>query len=674
MGDHPDADPETVCPNCSVGCHLTPGTDSDRARGVAGPSNPNGRLCRAGVNTFGGNHDERLAEPLVRQNGELQPESWEGAYEAITEQFTRIRDRHGPDALAFLGAPHCTNEENYLLQKLARTLGTNNVDNRARHCHVSTTRALDQRVGWPATTNGLADLPDADVILVAGANPAQRQPIAFDSFVRPAVNAGTTLVHVDPVGNETTRLADVHVTPRPGTDALVFDHLSASILTDGEGVDDSFVEKRTEGFEQFAASIADIDPDERLAAADISKTTVERVADRLSDADRVAALVGTGIEGSERDVNAADALLNLLLLTGNLGKRGAGLYVLRGLVNEQGATDAGCVPDRLPGHQPVTDARARSRIAAEWGFEPPSSPGRTAKELLRSFGSDVHGALVVGENPAISKRDRAWVRQRLDALETLVVVDPSPSATTRRADVVLPASTGTEKSGTVTTLDRRIQRLRPTATPPERARTDRSILTTLGQRLTAFPAEFEYADASEVFDELCRVAPTHEGLSFDTLDGNGHQWPRDSEGLLYRETFATDDGRARFRSAQPLVAVESPDGLQLVTEGRVTETTGEDSVAEQSLRINPSDAADRGIGSNETVVVASDDIALRTTAICDAGVRSGTVHLQAEEADPFLRHDATTVTICAQSSPSTRPRSAGTADAVLDDQSNCQDK
>jgi len=192
--------------------------------------------------------DERLTEPMVRQDGgDLQAVSWEMAYERVVDGVQEIVATDGPNALAFLGAPHCTNEENYLLQKLARTLGTNNVDNRARLCHESSTRALSERVGWPATTGSLADLNASDLIVVAGANPAERQPIAFNSFVRPAVNEGATLVHVDPVGNRTTRLADYHVAPQPGMDALVFDLLSAGVLDSDRGVDHGFINERTRG-------------------------------------------------------------------------------------------------------------------------------------------------------------------------------------------------------------------------------------------------------------------------------------------------------------------------------------------------------------------------------------------------------------------------------------------
>jgi formate dehydrogenase major subunit len=633
---------------------------------VVGPANPNGRLCRKGVEAYrvGDADDDRLTEPLVRRADDLEAVSWNAAYECVVDGLAGIQATHGPDALAFLGAPHCTNEENYLLQKLARTLGTNNVDNRARLCHVSSTRALSEQVGWPATTSSLTELEESDVILVAGANPAERQPIAFNSFVRPAVINGATLVHVDPVGNRTTRLAEYHVAPRPGMDALVFDLLSATVIAEHnrdrepKGVDHEFIDDRTRGYDSFVASIAELDRTHAVSTAGVDEATIEQVVDCLTDADRVAALVGTGTEGDRGDPNAAEALVNLLLVTGNLGRRGAGLYVLRGLVNEQGSTDAGCVPDRLPGHQPVTDTEARSRVASEWGVEPPSDPGKTASELLAAFGDDVRGAVVVGENPAISKRESDWIRRRLNALDLLVVLDIYPSKTTRHADVVFPVVAGVEKEGTFTNLDRRIQRSRPTRAPPETARSDFAVLCELGNRLFEDRDYFDYSAVGEVFDELTDVAPTHSGLSYAALGPEGCQWPVDSDGVLYGESFDTPDGLASFGNPQykfePENGVVDPavdGGLRLVTGGRAGEFEVDHSVSTQRLRMHPTDASDRGIEPGAAIVVSSGQTTVETTVETTDRIRQGTVYLSAEVADPFLRCETSTVAVKPTSEP-----------------------
>jgi len=660
----------TVCPLCAVGCRLAPG-EGGRARGRPGPANPEGRLCRKGVTAFEG-IEGRLTEPRVRESdgedGALVPAEWSRAYERVVAGIEAAVEAGGPDAVAFLGAPQSTNEENYLLEKLARMLGTNNVDNRARHCHVSATRALAERLGWPATTNGLDDLREADAILVVGANPAARQPVAFNSFVRPAVTDGATLVHVDPVGNRTTRLADVHLAPRPETDALVLDLLCARVLDDGNA-DEGFVEGRTNGFEEFAAAIGDVDREAGVAAADVDADTLERVGALVGEAGRVAAIVGTGIEdngdsrdtdedaGGEdgRDHGAADSLLNLLLLTGNVGRRGTGLFVFRGPPNEQGAIDAGCVPDRLPGHQPVTDPEARARVAAEWGVEPPANPGTPATEMLAEFGESIRAAVVVGENPAVSKRDGDWVGRRLDALDHLAVVELGETETTAHADVVLPAAAGVEKAGTVTNLDRRIQRLRPVVDPPAGVRTDSRILCDLAERLSIVGATFDYDRPAEVFAELARVAPTHEGVAYGELDG-GWRWPAD-EVVLYRDRFETPDGRAPFVSpaSDTPNAVAEPDpgpdlcpgnGFRLVVGGRAGDAGNAESTdRDRRLRIHPGDAARAGVESGERVAVSDDERTVDATVEVDGSVRRGTVFLHATVADPFVRAGTTVVRV-----------------------------
>ena len=646
-------DDSSVCPRCGVGCRLAPAAAS-RARGVVGPANPEGRLCSSGIAAYDTDR-ERLTKPIVRHGGDQRTVSWETAYDHAVDRLLAVRDDHGSDALAFLGAPHCTNEENYLLQKLARLLGTNNVDNRARACHASMTRALADRVGWAATTNPLSDLLDSDVILVAGANPAERQPVAFNSFVRPAVNAGATLVHIDPVGNRTTRLASHHLAPRPGTDALVFALLSATILDKPNSVDTAFVAERTRGYEAFADSIGALDRREAATTTGIDTATIETVTERIAEADRVAALVGTGIEHNDGD--AANALLNLLLATGNLGRPGTGVYVLRGLANEQGATDAGCVPDWLPGQQPVTDHAARARVADEWGVEPPRTPGKTAGELLESFGREVHGAVVVGENPAVSKRDADWLDARLASLETLIVCDLVASRTTRHADVVFPVAAGTEKTGTITNLDRHVQHSELTAEPPSGTRSDRRVLCELGARCFPDETHFRYDDTSEIFDELTRVAPTHTGITVDELGVAGRQWPF-GEARLYETAFATSDGRAVFTTptAQGDRNTDSvdDDGLSLVVGGRASEIESDPSGSDARLRIHPDDAAAYGVVDAETVRVSNRAADRETRIEITERIRPGTVYLPASVADVFLRGEESTVRVAPVSTASDR--------------------
>ena len=555
----PDADVDsddglaehTVCPQCAVGCNLRYDADAGRATGVEGsPVNREGRLCPKGIGAFDGVDEGRFDEPLVRVDGDLEPATWAEAYDRVEAAFDDVRARHGGDALAFFGAPRCTNEENYLFAKLARLLGSNTVDNRARSCHGATEAAMTERLGSGGATNSVADLADADAFLVVGADPADRQPIAFNTHLRPAVNDGATLIHVDPSENRTTRAADAHLDLRPGADGLLVTLLAAVVVQEGL-VDREFVAARTDGFESYAERLRAVDVAANAPRTGLDADAIRDAARAFGRADRGAVLTGTGVEGD--DVTAPDALVNLLLLTGNLGRRGAGMLPLRGLVNEQGANDVGARPGHLPGYRPVSDPDARSRVAAEWGSEPPATPGLSEPDAVRTFGDEIRGAYVIGENPAVNKLDDDRARRRFEALDFLVVQDVATNRTTEFADVVLPASVWAEKRGTVTNLDRQVQSLRRTRSPPGDARTDRRVLQEVGARVTDAPEQFAYDGPEAVFEELTRVNPLYAGMDYDGVADGGQRWPfpagaASGTRVLHAERFADGSRRASFDS------------------------------------------------------------------------------------------------------------------------------
>jgi formate dehydrogenase major subunit len=669
------ADAGSVCPFCAVGCRVRYDADSGRARGVTGAAvNRRGELCPKGVAAFDGLDEDRLTEPLVRRDGTLEPASWTEAYDRIEAGFGGVLDEHGPDALAFLGAPHCTNEENYLFQLLARALWTNNVDNRARLCHDATAAAMEARLGSVGMTNTLADLAAADAFLVIGSNPAARQPVAFDSYVRPAVDDGATLVHVDPRANETTRLADHHLAPRPGADALVVALLIDTVLREGL-TDERFVDERTTGFAAFTASMADFDARRAAGRAGVDLGAVREAARSFGRADRAAVIAGTGVEPDDGRTAAttgtttADALLDLLLLTGNLGERGTGFNLFRGLNNEQGASDAGALPHRLPGGQPVTDPEARARVAEVWGIEPPAEPGRNELDLVQGFGDSVRGVYVLGENPAVTKLDDQSVARGLDSLEFLLVQDVAPTATTEHADVVLPASAWAEKAGTVTNLDRQVQRMQPMTAPPGNARRDFAVLRELGRRLT--DQAFDYEGPAEVFAELTRVNPDYAGMSYEGVGRGGQRWPfpagaEEGVEVLHRERFANGDRRAPFgsavdpgrfdgdgrgtSSAADGDSSDADDRLALLTGSRRGEFTsgttgpaGARGAVDEELGVHPADADARAVADGERVVVEGCNARVRATATHTESVRRGTVHLHASVAEPLVGEGRTRV-------------------------------
>ena len=652
----PREETKSICPLCAVGCSVRYDGATGRARGWPGaPVNEGGELCPKGIAAFDVFDDEdRLIRPLMRRNGDLEPVSWNEAYDRIEREFGEIIADHGPDSLAFLGAPHCTNEENYLFGKLARSLGTNNVDNRARLCHDSTVSAMEGRLGSGGMTNSLADLAAAEAFLVIGSNPADQQPVAFDSYVRPAVNAGAHLIHVDPRANATTRLADTHIAPRPGTDALVVALFVKTILDEGL-VDEAFVADRTDGFAAFAAAVGEIDAETLAERADVDPVAIREAARAFGGAERAAVVAGTGVEGDGPDDSAtADALLNLLLLTGNLGKRGAGMNLFRGLNNEQGACDAGALPHQLPGGRPVTDPAARAQVADVWGVEPPAEPGPTELDLVQEFGDEIRGAFVLGENPAVTKLDRQGVARGLRSLDLLVVQDVTHTETTAHADVVLPAAIWSEKSGTVTNLDRQVQRMRALESPPDAARSDFEVLCALGERLAG--DGFGYENPREAFDELTTVNPQYAGMSYEGIGMDSQRWPfpagaDEGTDVLHRGAFASGERRAPFVPV-PIgeSSDEATDELVLLTgsrSGDVAATTMGSKMGrvDETLTVHPADADARGVLDGERVVVEGASGSVELTVDISESIRRGSVFVHAGIAEPLLGAGRTHVRI-----------------------------
>jgi formate dehydrogenase major subunit len=616
----------TICPRCAVGCSLAYDASTGRSTGRKGPINRDGRLCPKGIAAFDEPEETRLETPLVREDGSLREATWEEAYDRATAAFERVRNKRGPDALAFLGSPHCTNEENYLFQRIARALGTNNVDNRARICHESAASAMRDRLGSSAMTNSQADLAEADVFLVVGANPAARQPIAFGSRVRPAVNDGATLIHVDPRETETTRLADHHLSAAPGTDALLLSAMAAAVV-DGGMIDGSFVETRTTGYEELKDHLASLDVGAAVDACGVDIEPFRDAVRAFATADRGAAIAGTGIEEEDHEGTAApDALLNLLLLTGNVGQRGTGMNLFRGLNNEQGAGDAGCQPSHLPGRAPLDDRDTRVRIEQEWGITLPTDPGMDELSLVEGFGDEIAAAWVFGENPAITRLDDDAVRRGMDALDCLLVQDTAPTETVERADVVLPASTWAEKGGTVTSLDRVVQRMRVIREPPAGVRRDLRILRDLGARLTDLP--FDYESPGAVFAELARVSDIHKGMTYQGIGDGGTRWPvRDGESVavLHRDRFAHGTRRAPFVRV-PFDAAASGDGLVLLTSRRIDEFVGETpGGGSRAVQVHPDDAESMGIEDGQGILLTTEQRETRGTVSISTDVSPGTV-------------------------------------------------
>ncbi|WP_435157134.1 formate dehydrogenase subunit alpha [Haladaptatus sp. DFWS20] len=644
---------KSICPFCGVGCGVLRG-DSGKGHGWKASVNRRGELCPKGVAAYDVlNHADRLTEPQIRIGGDLVPVSWDEAFLRIEQEFGRIVDEHGSDALGFFASSGCTNEENYVFQKLARMLGTNNVDNCARLCHSSTVAAMQSRFGAGAMTNTLDDLGDADCFLVWGANPAEQHPIIFSSYLAPAVNDGTTLIHIDPRENRTTEIADFHLPVKPGYDIPLLNGMCAVIFEEGLE-DDEFLRERVSNVSAFRKFISGVDVDECAETAGIAPDDLREVARIYANATRAAAFTGMGMSQHRYGTANVHTLLNIALVTGNVGRCGTGVNPLRGKNNVQGASDVGALPDVLPGYRPVTDSDARKAIADVWGVEPPAIPGLTEVEMTHEFGDGIRGAFVFGENIGATEPNVNRTVRELDSLDCLVVQEIFPTETTAHADVILPASSWAEKAGTVTNTDRQVQQMRPSSDPPGNARTDLEILCEIGRRLLDIDSDvrlsdtsFEYDGPEAVFSELTQVTPQYSGMSYSGIGDGSQRWPlpkgeTEGVGVLHRNRFSNGERRA------PLVSVEhidptaehsnnDSDSLVLTT-GRVIEHFNSGVVTRRSdvlthlrstdaLQIHPDDATERGVEDGDKVVVTSNNGRIEAKSAVTPSIRPGVVFL-----------------------------------------------
>lgn len=498
-------------------------------------------------------------------------------------------------------------------------------------------------------TSTLEDLREADLCLVIGANPAEQHPVAFRSYLLPAVRDGTTLVHVDPRENDTTRAADIHLAVRPGYDIPLLNAMTAVVVEEGL-TDEAFLAERTTGFERYEESLAGVDVAENAGLAGVDEADRRAAARASGEADRAAAFTGMGMSQHHCGTANVEALSNLSLLTGNVGRRGTGINPLRGQNNVQGPGDIGALPGLLPGYRDVTDAEDRAAVAAEWGVDPPANPGLTEVEATHDFGDDVRAAVVFGENPALTEPNANRVGEAFDRLDILVVIDLFETETTQYADVVLPGSSRAEKRGTVTNTDRQVIRMRPMGPPPGAARRDLDIVCELGERLTDH--EFD-ADAEAIFEELARVSPIYEGIPYDGIGDGSQRWPfpagADSgTDVLHAETFATGERTAPLVPVDHVPPADDLEGDDLVlTTGRITthfnsgaltrrSGTLTQMVREDALQIHPDDAAERGIEDGAEVRVANDRGEVTAPADVTPAIRQGTVFLTSHFTDPLV--------------------------------------
>jgi formate dehydrogenase major subunit len=543
---------KTVCTYCAVGCSFEVWTRDRHILKIEPTHGPaNGiSTCIKGKFAWGHiNADDRLTKPLKRQGDTFIEISWDEALDLIQQKFTQIKNDHGPDALAFIASSKCTNEESYLMQKLARAvIGTNNVDNCARYCQNPATMGLQRTVGYGGDSGSIADIEQAGLVLIIGANPAENHPVLATRVKRSHKFRGQRLIVADLRKHEMAERADIFFRPNPSTDGVWLNGVAKYIL-DHNLHNPKFIQQWVNQFDEYKASLAPFTLEYTERITGIPQATLITVANEIATANGTCILFAMGVTQHCGGSDTASAISNLLLLTGNYMRPAAGAYPLRGHNNVQGASDFGSMPNVFPGYQKVDDGTIRAKFEANWGVTLPTTTGKDNHQMIDAILDGTLKALYIkGEDTITSDSNANYVAKALSQVEFLIVQDINFSETAVYADLVLPAAASLEKDGTFTSTERRIQRIYKALEPLGESQSDWEIIQLIANRMGA---KWNYKHPSEVMDEVASLTPLFAGVTYTRLEGfNSLQWPVAADGtdspLLFTERFPFPDGKARF--------------------------------------------------------------------------------------------------------------------------------
>ena len=477
-----------------------------------------------------------------------------------------------------------------------------------------------ESIGSGAVTTTYGDIENAGAALLTGTNTTANHPVAA-TFFKQARKNGTKLIVIDPRRETIADHADYYCRVKPGTDVAFYNAMMHVIIEEGL-VDESFVADRTENFEALKEVVSEYPPERASKICGVEAEDIREVARVFGKAKNAIVFWGMGVSQHVYGTNNARCLISLALLTGNVGKPGAGLHPPRGQNNVQGASDAGLIPMVYPDYQPVGDPEIRAKFEAAWGRELSPDPGLTVVEITRAaLEGQVRGMYIMGENPFLSDPNTNKVRKALSNLEFLVVQDIFLTETAEFADVILPASAYLEKEGTYTNTDRRVQLGRPALDSPGEARLDRKIVQDVSCRVGY---EMNYASSSEIFEEMAKLTTSYATLTHDNLGPHGKLWPNPNpeheEGptVLFDDAFPTANGRAKLVTAEWTAAPELPDDEYpfVLNTGRLLEhwhtgamtrrSAALDAIAPEAfVAIHPEDAAELGVGEGDRVAIES---------------------------------------------------------------------
>lgn len=615
---------KTVCTYCGVGCSFemwTKGREILKVQPM--PESPANGISTCVKGKFGWgfvNSDERLTSPLIREGDHFRKASWDEALDLVAARLKELKDKYGGNSIEFIASSKGTNEEAYLVQKMARQIfGTNNVDNSSRFCQAPATTGLWRTVGYGGDAGSIDDIYNSDLIIAIGTNTSESHPVLATRVKRAHKLRGQKLIVSDLRKHEMASRADIFIHPNPGTD-LVWLSAVTKYIIDQKWHSRDFLDQRVNGFDEYYRSLDKFTLDFAEKTTGIDKDRLVEIARTIRSAGSMCILWAMGVTQHQMGSDTSTAISNLLLVTGNYGRPGTGAYPLRGHNNVQGASDFGAMNAYFPGYQKVADDQIRKKFEKAWNCKIPSAPGFDNNSCLEAVeDGKIKGMYVVGEELVETGSSTNYIKKQLENLEFLVVQEVFLSETAKFADVVLPSSVSLEKEGTFVNTERRIQRLYKVMDPLPGTRSDSEILQDIAIRLGY---DWNYMHPSDIMDEAASLVPIFSGVRYELLKGfKSQQWPvfKEDEGtpLLYKEKFNFPDGKANLFTLkwEPHFDLEEEFDLH-VNNGRLLEHFHEgnetyktegirDKVPNTFIEISPDLASERKIRDGDTVRLTS---------------------------------------------------------------------
>ena len=631
----------TTCAYCGVGCSFKAELNGDQLVRMTpykhGKAN-RGHSCVKGRFAYGyAEHSDRILAPMVRDKitDPWREVSWDEALTFAAQRMRAIQQTHGQKSIGVITSSRCTNEETYLVQKLARAVfGNNNTDTCARVCHSPTGYGLGQTFGTSAGTQDFDSVEHSDVVVVIGANPTDGHPV-FASRLKKRLRAGAKLIVIDPRRTDIVRSAHVeaahHLALRPGTNVAVVTAMAHVIVTEGLA-DEAFIKSRCDWdeYREYAEFAADPrhSPEATEMLTGVAAAQLRAAARLFATGGNGAIYYGLGVTEHSQGSTTVIGIANLAMLTGNIGRKGVGVNPLRGQNNVQGSCDMGSFPHELPGYRHVKNADVRAIFEAAWGVPIDPEPGLRIPNMLdAAVDGSFKGLYCQGEDILQSDPDTKHVAAGLEAMDCVIVHDLFLNETANYAHVFLPGSSFLEKDGTFTNAERRINRVRKVMAP-KNGYADWEVTQLLAN---AMGADWRYTHPAQIMEEIAATTPSFAGVSYDLLEEHGSvQWPCNEEHptgtpLMHMDGFVR--GKGRFIHTEYIATDEKtgPRFPLLLTTGRILSqynvgaqtrrTANTVWHGEDLLEIHPHDAEVRGIKEGDFVRLASrsGETALRAT-------------------------------------------------------------